>query len=120
LEDSFIDDTDEALQLYLFSTYNRDILSTIDDDDNGDKSDSEGSTSENVPRRVSPYPLRNSRTTSTRTSRNTTNSIEGYVFPLIRNLLNNVTEKRSQKIKIVIRTRLPLLALESRVSKQWQ
>jgi len=91
LEDSFIDDTDEALQAYLFSTYNRDTLNIIDDDDDGDESDSEGSTSENVPRRVSPYPLRNSRTTSTRTSRNTTNSVERYVLPVRRNLLNNAT-----------------------------
>lgn len=80
LEDSFIDDTDEAIQAYLHSTYSRDAVRIIDDDDvdvedaeeDDDGSCTGESSDENVPQRV--YTLRNGRS-----SRNTLNTLDRCV-----------------------------------------
>ena len=89
MEDSFIDDTDEALQAYLYSTYIRDDdvdggegngddrRIVVDDDD--DESDT-GESNDEIPlQRDSPYTLRNSHTAHTRSSRGTMNGIDRYV-----------------------------------------
>ncbi|XP_068738311.1 uncharacterized protein, partial [Montipora capricornis] len=83
LEDSFIDDTDEALQAYLYSAYSRDDDfdghdSNLDcekiDTDDDDGSDAEDSDVEILPSRVSPYALRNKQIIHRRSSRSTINS----------------------------------------------
>lgn len=77
-EDSFIDDTDEALQAYLYSTYSQEALH-VDVIDNGtsEESSSGESSNDSVGQRTSPYKLRNSNrhnpvTTSSRNTRSST------------------------------------------------
>ena len=87
MEDSFIDDTDEALQAYLYSAYSRDDdfdghdsnldCEKIDTDDDGG-SDTEDSDVEILPSRVSPYALRNKQIIHRRSSRSTINSFVRY------------------------------------------
>ncbi|KAL9981638.1 hypothetical protein ACROYT_G010370 [Oculina patagonica] len=71
-EDSFIDDTDEALQAYLHATYSQQALDIIDED--GEESDSGESSDDNIGQRTSPYRFRNGRAAQTRSSRNARNS----------------------------------------------
>lgn len=73
-EDSFIDDTDEALQACLYATYSQKAL---DLNDNGDEESSSGeSTDDNVGQRTSPYLFRNRRAPQTTLSRNTRNDFD--------------------------------------------
>ena len=79
LEDSFIDDTDQALQAYLHETYNRGSLQTINN--GGDESDSgESSGSSILIERTSSYQFRNRHAPRTRSSgiTSTGNSINRY------------------------------------------
>ena len=107
MEDSFIDDTDEALQAYLHSTYSResvrinndnntndDVVIDDDDDDEDDDEDDDDDDSdeeedenytvqrseESVTQRGRSYALHNSPTSRTKSSRNTINSLIRFVL----------------------------------------
>lgn len=72
-EDSFIDDTDEALQAYLYATYSQEDLGVINND--GEESSSgESCDDDSVGQRTSPYQFRNRRATLRTSSRNTRSS----------------------------------------------
>lgn len=89
MEDSFIDDTDEALQAYIYSACIRGDDVDVGEDtgdgrrivvDDDDDSDTGESDDEIPPQRDSPYTLRNSHTAHTRSSRGTINGIDRYVL----------------------------------------
>ena len=98
MEDSFIDDTDDVLQEFLYSTYSRQIrrnngnivdpvISDHGDDDDDDHSEEEeesdmDSSSEEiiVVQRDEPYTLRDSHISLPDSSRTTTNSLDRYIL----------------------------------------
>ena len=97
MEDSFIDDTDDVLQEFLYSTYSREIRTNNgnivdivisdhgDDDDDDDHSEEEeeydmdSSSEEIVVQRDEPYTLRDSHRSLPDSSRTTTNSLDRYI-----------------------------------------
>lgn len=97
MEDSFIDDTDDVLQEFLYSTYSREIrrnngnivdivISDHGNDDEDDHSEEEeesdmDSTSEEiVVQRDEPYTLLDSHKSLPDSSRTTTNSLDRYIL----------------------------------------
>lgn len=97
MEDSFIDDTDDVLQEFLYSTYSREIrrnngnivdvvISDHGDDDNNDhseeeeESDMDSSSEEIVVQRDEPYTLRDSHKSLPDSSTTTTNSLDRYIL----------------------------------------
>ena len=97
MEDSFIDDTDDVLQEFLFSSYSREIrrnngnivdivISDHGDDDDDvhseeeEESDMDSSSEEIVVHRDEPYTLRDSHRSLPDSSRTTANSLDRYIL----------------------------------------
>ena len=77
-EDSFIDDTDEALQACLYAAYSQEALDLIDS--GGEESSSGESSDDSEGQRTSPYQFRNRRAPRTTSSRNTRNAFDRYML----------------------------------------
>ena len=73
-EDSFIDDTDEALQVYLYATCSQEALDVKNNHYGGEERSSGESSDDSVGQRDSPYRLRNRHNPRTTSSRNTRSS----------------------------------------------